>query len=205
MTQSRGRPRQFNREEAIEQALHIFWQYGYESTSLSQLKQGLGGGITAPSFYSAFGSKEALFKECAQLYIKNYAQVTEPLWDESLSPREAIEIALTRSIKMQCDTSHPLGCMVSLGVMSAPSKENSKVTELLTHSREKTRKGFEHCLKRAIEAGELSPKTNVKAFKTVLDSFLNGVSILVRDGASEDDILSAVDQIMQMWDHSKLT
>ena len=54
-----GRPRSFDRDAAIEQALHLFWQQGYESTSLAQLKDAIAGGITAPSFYAAFGSKEA--------------------------------------------------------------------------------------------------------------------------------------------------
>ena len=52
-----GRPRTFDRDAAIEQAMKIFWQHGYESTSLTQLKAGIAGGI----FYAAFGSKQALF------------------------------------------------------------------------------------------------------------------------------------------------
>lgn len=55
-----GRPRTFDRDQAVEQAMHLFWQHGYDATSLSQLKAGLGGGISAPSFYAAFGSKDAL-------------------------------------------------------------------------------------------------------------------------------------------------
>ena len=82
-----GRPRNFDREQAVEQALHLFWQHGYDATSLAQLKAGLGGGISAPSFYAAFGSKEALFEECVQRYLSTYAQVTDCLWDETLPPR----------------------------------------------------------------------------------------------------------------------
>ncbi|WP_312464268.1 TetR/AcrR family transcriptional regulator, partial [Pantoea endophytica] len=58
-----GRPRQFDRDEAVIKAMHLFWENGYESTSLAQLKASIGKGITAPSFYAAFGSKEALFAE----------------------------------------------------------------------------------------------------------------------------------------------
>ena len=50
-----GRPRTFDRNEAIRQAMTLFWQHGYESTSLAMLKSNLGNGITAPSFYAAFG------------------------------------------------------------------------------------------------------------------------------------------------------
>ena len=58
-----GRPRTFDRDAAITQAMHLFWEHGYDATSLSQLKASIGGGITAPSFYAAFGSKQALFTE----------------------------------------------------------------------------------------------------------------------------------------------
>jgi len=119
-----GRPRTFDRQQAIEQALHLFWEQGYETTSLSQLKAQIGGGISAPSFYAAFGSKEALFKEAIECYLATYAQVTACLWDETLAPAVAITQALRRSAKMQCDAGHPKGCMVALGTMSAPSPEH---------------------------------------------------------------------------------
>lgn len=57
-----GRPRAFNRDEAVAAAMLLFWEYGYESTSLAQLRAGMGN-ISAASFYAAFESKEALFRE----------------------------------------------------------------------------------------------------------------------------------------------
>ena len=108
-----GRPRAFDRDQAIDQALHLFWEQGYESTSLSQLKAGIGGGISAPSFYAAFGSKEALFQETVQRYLETYAQVTECLWDDAMPARDAVELALRQSSKMQCERGHPKGCMVA--------------------------------------------------------------------------------------------
>lgn len=127
-----GRPRNFDRDDAVEQAMQLFWQHGYDSTSLALLKAQLGGGISAPSFYAAFGSKEALFDECVQRYLETFAQVTQCLWDENLPPRQAIETALRQSARMQCEDGHPKGCMVTLGVMSAPSPENVRVVEALT-------------------------------------------------------------------------
>ena len=43
-----GRPRTFDRDAAITQAMHLFWEHGYDSTSLSQLKANMGSGISAP-------------------------------------------------------------------------------------------------------------------------------------------------------------
>lgn len=194
-----GRPRTFDRDQAVEQALHLFWQHGYDATSLAQLKSGLGGGISAPSFYAAFGSKEALFNECVERYLATYAQVTECLWDESLPPRLAIETALRRSARMQCEDGHPRGCMVALGVMSAPSPDNARVADGLTRSRQRTRAGLVACVQRGIDAGELPEGTPADALATVFDSFLQGVSILARDETPHEVIEAAIDRVMQVW------
>ena len=195
-----GRPRAFDRDDAVDQAMQLFWQHGYDSTSLSLLKAELGGGISAPSFYAAFGSKEALFGECVQRYLTTFAQVTECLWDEALPPRQAIETALRQSARMQCDDGHPKGCMVTLGVMSAPSPENAHVAQALTHSRARTRAGIVACVERGVSEGLLADDTNAAAMATVFDSFLQGISILARDNTPIESIDAAITQVMRTWD-----
>ena len=195
-----GRPRAFDRDDAVDQAMQLFWQHGYDATSLAQLKAELGGGISAPSFYAAFGSKESLFDECVQRYLATYAQVTECLWDETLPPRQAIETALRQSARMQCDDGHPKGCMVTLGVMSAPSPENAHVAQALTHSRARTRAGIVACVERGVSEGLLADDTNAAAMATVFDSFLQGISILARDDTPIESIDAAITQVMRTWD-----
>lgn len=195
-----GRPRTFDRDHAVEQALLLFWQHGYDATSLAQLKAGLGGGISAPSFYAAFGSKEALFEECVQRYLTTFAQVTECLWDESLPPRQAIETALRQSARMQCEEGHPKGCMVTLGMMSAPSPENARVVDALTQSRARTRAGILACVERGVSAGQLPGNIYAPAMATAFDSFLQGISILARDNTQHGVIDAAITQIMLTWD-----
>ena len=116
-----GRPRTFDRDAAVDQAMHLFWEHGYQATSLSQLKAGIGGGISAPSFYAAFGSKEALFEEVVERYMSTHGRVTESLFDSTLAARDAVELTLRRSARMQCEVGHPRGCMVALGVIGAVS------------------------------------------------------------------------------------
>lgn len=200
-----GRPRTFDRDQAIEQAMHIFWEHGYESTSLAQLKAGIGNGIAAPSFYAAFGSKEALFQECVQRYLGTHARVTDALWDAALPPRGAIETTLRDSARMQCERGHPKGCMVGLGVMSAPSAENAAVTAPLMRSRERTRAGIAACVQRGVDSGELRADTDVRALATVFDAFLLGLATLARDGVRHALMDAAVGGVMAAWDASRAT
>lgn len=195
-----GRPRSFDRDTAVDEALHLFWEQGYESTSLSQLKAAIGGGITAPSFYAAFGSKEALFKECMERYLATYAQVTHCLWDTALGPKQAIELALRRSARMQCERGHPKGCMVALGVMSAPSPELTALSAPLTRSRAHTRAGIRACVERSIASGELAPATDAPSLACVFDSFLLGLTTLARDGVTFKAMDAAITQVMCLWD-----
>jgi AcrR family transcriptional regulator len=195
-----GRPRSFDRDTAVEEALHLFWEQGYESTSLSQLKAAIGGGITAPSFYAAFGSKEALFKECMERYLATYAQVTHCLWDTAFGPKQAVEQALRRSARMQCERGHPKGCMVALGVMSAPSPELTALSAPLTRSRAHTRAGIRACVERGIASGELAPATDAPSLACVFDSFLLGLTTLARDGVTFKTMDAAITQVMCLWD-----
>ena len=193
-----GRPRQFDRDTALTKAMHLFWQNGFEATSLSQLKAAIG--ISAPSFYAAFGSKEALFQETVALYLKSHGTVMDHLWDTQLPPRVAIELALRASARMQGETGHPTGCMVALGVTSAGVVENAAVTAALTAARARNRDGILACVQRGVARQELDAATDVIALASVFESFLLGLSTLARDGATQEAMDRAVTQILRLWE-----
>ncbi|SEQ46087.1 transcriptional regulator, TetR family [Pseudomonas sp. NFACC02] len=199
-----GRPRTFDRDMAITQALHLFWEHGYDATSLSLLKASIGGGITAPSFYAAFGSKQALFNEVMERYLTTHGRVTDSLFDTTLPPREAIERTLRRSAKMQCEADHPKGCLVSLGLMSACSDESKAISEPLAQARSANRAGIVACIDRAISAGELPATVTSEVLATVFDSFMLGLSTLARDGAAHATLDAAVTQVMGLWDSLRM-
>ncbi|MEI6002373.1 TetR/AcrR family transcriptional regulator [Paraburkholderia bengalensis] len=196
----RGRPRTFDRDAAIISAMHLFWEHGYESTSLSQLKAAIGGGISAPSFYAAFESKEALYKEALERYMEIYGKVTRSLHDTSLPPREGVFLALLRSARMQTESGHPKGCMVALGVVGASSTGSEAVTQLLREVRTRTRAGFRACVARGIKSGELRSSTDPGSLSIALDCFFQGLSVLARDGVRHAVIEKAVTDAMGVWD-----
>lgn len=198
-----GRPRLFDREEAVRQAMYLFWQYGYESTSLALLKAHLGNGITAPSFYAAFGSKEALFEEVVDCYLSTYGQVNDCLWDNTLTPREATELALRRSAKMQTEQGHPSGCLIALSVNTC-SPGHEHIRKMLEVRRTRTREGFLNCVRRAIDAGELAADTDARALAMYLHSFEIGLSTQARDGATGEELNTSVSFAMKGWDANRV-
>jgi len=193
-----GRPRTFDRATAVTQAMHLFWEHGYDAACLALLKERMGG-ISAPSFYAAFGSKQALFEEAAQQYLQTHGRVNDSLFDPTLAPRTAIETALRTSAAMQCEAGHPRGCMVALGVMGGCSPDTASIAQPLTDSRARTRAGLLACVERGIATGDLPAGTNAQVLATVFDSFLTGLSTLARDGVEHQVLDAAVTQVMAVW------
>lgn len=195
-----GRPRTFDRDSAIHAAMTLFWAQGYEPTSLAQLRESMGG-LSSASFYAAFTSKEALFREVVDQYIASYGQVTASLKDDRLTPRDAIETALRKSAAMQTAKSHPPGCLIMLGASNC-SPENRQVEALLVQERQRNRQGIERHVERAKANGDLSPATDTIAIARTFNIFLTGMSFEARDGVPLSQIDAAITSLMGLWDQA---
>src|ERR1700744_164643 len=112
----RGRPREFNREKGLQNAMLVFWRKGYNPTSIPDLCHAIG--ISAPSLYAAFGSKEELFIEAVKLYMQ--ASYTL-LWNRLAEGRTAYEsmkklLLATAKEGLNLEV-HPVGCLISLATV----------------------------------------------------------------------------------------
>jgi AcrR family transcriptional regulator len=84
----RGRPLSFDRDVALEKAMHVFWERGYEAASISDLTAAMG--ITPPSLYTAFGDKEKLFFEAIERYALGPGGIGRRALDEEPTAHAAI-------------------------------------------------------------------------------------------------------------------
>lgn len=193
-----GRPRGFDRDEAVTQAMHLFWKHGFEGVSLEQLRRSMGG-ISSASFYAAFGSKEALYRTVLNNYLATHGTVMLALRDRSLSPRQRIEHALRHSAEMQTDPAHPTGCMVTLS-STICSEGGASVQALTLAERTANRKAILDCVDAAIADGTLRRETNPAGLATLFEGLLVGLSIQARDGVSTKDLDAGVTQALNAWD-----
>ncbi len=191
-----GRPREFDRDKAIEIAMNTFWEKGFESTSLADLRQVLN--LSAASFYAAFGSKKKLYEECLAKYTETCGQVTSYLNDPLISPREAMLNMLSRTVFVQTSSDSPAGCMAVLSGLNC-CDENKEIEHLTAEVRKRTRDAIQQCVIRGIESGELAKDTNIDGYSLMLDCFVKGISLQAKDGVSKEMLMAAVNQIMQSW------
>ena len=178
--------------------MRLFWEQGYEATSLAQLKAAMGG-LAPGSFYAAFESKEALFREVLDRYLATHGQVTAPLLDTAMPPRQAVERSLRASARMQTDGTHPLGCLVVLSA-STCSPESQRLQAVLAAERQRNRAGLRACVERAILSGELRGDTDASGLAAAFDAFLAGLSIAARDEVPLPTLDAGVTELMRLWD-----
>ncbi|PTR23584.1 TetR family transcriptional regulator [Rhodococcus sp. OK519] len=193
-----GRPRAFDTQAVLEAAMRLFWEHGYDATSMTQLREVTG--LSSASLYGAFGSKQGLFERAAEHYVAGPGSVTDVMADETLGPREAIARLLHGSIDMQTDTSHPRGCLVALsGTVRAPGDGEAAVRRMMAARRAADRAGIRRCVVRGIQAGELAEDTDVDGFTSMIHSFLLGISTQVCDDVPGRHLHAAADTVLAVW------
>ena len=196
-----GRPRKFNRDEAVSAAMELFWKHGFEGTSLERLREAAGG-LSSASFYAAFTSKEALYREVLTRYLVTHGRVLDVLRDDSLAPRERIEQALRRSARMQTDASHPSGCMVTLSATIGSTKLGA-LTVLTAAERAANREALGVCVRAGIETGELRPDADAAGLAALFEGLLAGFSIQAVDHVPVRALQGAVDGALAAWDSAR--
>src|SRR4051812_17607670 len=152
----RGRPRGFDRDAALDRALPVFWRQGYEGASIADLTQAMG--ITTPSLYGAFGSKERLYREALDRYRAD-PQRAAPWAMAAPTAREAVRLILEGSARDFTDPAHPPGCMISTAVLTC-APENRPAAAALTSMRGNTVARLRGRFARAVAEGELPPGTD---------------------------------------------
>lgn len=193
---SRGRPREFDRDMALESAMRLFWSKGFLGTSNSDLCQAMG--ISSPSLYAAFGSKEQLYVEAVGRYtVVSRASIWHHLIDAATA-REGIQKALLAAAEaMPANDLLPAGCMITLATVGDECP--CAVAEAVKNSRLAGLDLIRETIERGVSAGELPKATDVCALARFFSGVVQGMAIQARDGATKADLLAVVKIAMAAW------
>ncbi|WP_052230139.1 TetR/AcrR family transcriptional regulator [Streptomyces sp. CT34] len=192
-TKQRGRPRSFDRETALEQAMRSFWECGYEATSISDLTRVMG--ISAPSLYAAFGDKRALFDEAVAAYGRRYGGFISRAIAEEPTARRGIERALREAAVEYTVPGRPRGCLViSAALNTTPA--SAEVAASLREMRQRNVREMERAIRADIAAGELPAGTDAHGLAEYVSVIVAGMSQSARDGVDRTTLEAVAELAM---------
>lgn len=190
-----GRQRKFDLDQALEVATELFWRKGYDQTSLQDLTAAMG--ISAPSFYFAFGSKEALFKRVAEAYRHHF---TAGVLDAFSQPtaREVIARLFDGLATFLTDASHPPGCLIMNNAL--PLVETHPFRSLFAEQREAFRASLQERLEEAKAEEEGLPETfDPEALSRLIAIIMWGFAVSAQSGATLKNLLQAKQALLDLW------
>jgi AcrR family transcriptional regulator len=194
---ARGRPRSFDRDEALERAMELFWRQGYEATSLADLTAAMG--INPPSLYAAFGDKEHLFLAAVERY-ENLGRGPGAgcILEDAPTARDAIERVLKESAIELSKPTQPKGCMLITAATNC-SAESAHIQRALAERRAAQKKHLKERIAKGIANGELPRGADAGALADFYATVLTGMSMQSRDGATRKTLLATAEAAMRAW------
>ncbi|MGC4812993.1 TetR/AcrR family transcriptional regulator [Micromonospora sp. DT228] len=193
----RGRPPAFDRTTALTAATRLFWEHGYEATSIGELTRAMG--IKPGSLYAAFGDKKSLFKEVVHAYGRSPvgAFVGTALQEEPTA-RSAFRRILHEAAAVYPDPSHPAGCL-TISAATNVTVQDAEVAVFLRDLRNANLATFETHLETAQQQGELSAAANPRALAAYFAAVIQGMSQRARDGATTSELTETAELALSAW------
>lgn len=179
-----GRPATFDKEAALEAAMRLFWEKGYEGTSMADLSQAMG--IHPSSMYAAFGDKQALFALAAKRYAELPAQyMTRALEQPTFA--QFVLAAFDNTVDFLGSKEHPASCFTLTGAITcSTATEPAKV--LMREMRLRNEAAIKARLLKARRAGEFPKDESVDDYTRYLSSLLSGLAVQAANGATKAEL-----------------
>jgi AcrR family transcriptional regulator len=191
-----GRPREFDRDAALEAAMLLFWRKGFAATSINDLCDAMD--VRSPSLYAAFGSKEALYLEA----IEHYVQTIGPsVWNklaEGATARAGVErLLLAGSETLPKSRATPAGCMAMLSAIG--DEWPAVITDVVRKVRLEVLNQLRSRLGSAVAEGELPAATDVDGLSRFYLGVFQGMAIQAQDGATRAELRAVAAAAMAAW------
>ncbi|WEJ90614.1 MAG: TetR/AcrR family transcriptional regulator [Klebsiella huaxiensis] len=194
---SRGRPKVFDRDAALDKAMTLFWQHGYEATSLADLVEATG--AKAPTLYAEFVNKEGLFRAVLDRYISRFAAKHEALlFDEGKTVDQALRDYFTAVATCFTSKETPAGCFM-VNASAALAASSTDIANTLKSRHAMQEQALTQFLQQRQLRGELPSDGDVSQLAQFLSCVLQGMSISAREGADFTKIMQIAETMMRLW------
>ncbi len=189
-----GRPREFDVEEALDAAMHLFWDRGYEGTSLSDLTEATG--VSRPCLYAAFGNKESLFRKA----LARYTELRDPITSAALAQPTARGVAaalLSASAEALAQPGH-LGCLTVQAAL-AGSDGAEAIRRELSAQREAAVGTLRLRFEQAQAEGDFPPDAEPADLARYVVTVINGMAVQAAGGCGSDELHRVAEVALMAW------
>lgn len=190
-----GRPRGFDADEALERAMLVFWEHGYEGASLAALTEAMG--ISTTSMYAAFGNKEELFRKALERYTEGPSAYLARALEQPTALGVATAI-LAGAVRTTTRPTHPHGCLGVQGAL-ATSDSGQAVRDLLAAWRNDGCVRVRERFRRAIDEGELPPETDPGVLARYVTTLAFGIAVQAASGVGRAELQKMADAALRTW------
>lgn len=193
-----SRTKDFNEGKALAAAMFLFWEKGYEATSIQALEQAMG--LKRTSIYNAFGNKRELFQKALNCYLDNILVNFIFSMNNAKTTKEAMNNLLTEVIHLHFDKSNPGGCLVVLSLLEN-RQHDAKTKKILESALYKLRNAIVQRLEQGKKNGEVKPKMDCHTAGNQLTALITGMITLAKAGFPkkelENIINSSINELLQ--------
>lgn len=190
-----ARPREFDCQHALDEALRVFWRKGYEGATLDDLTTAMG--INRPSLYGAFGNKEQLFSKVLERYATGpAAYVAEAL--QAPTARACAEAILRGAVQLGTCPENPGGCLAVQAAL-VTGEDAAGVRQSLVEFRAAGECAIRERFERAKSEGEFPEDTNPADLARYVSTVVRGMAVASASGATRKELDAVIALAMKAW------
>jgi len=189
-----GPSKQFDKQETLEKAMKVFWERGYEATSIQDLVSGMG--INRASLYQTYGNKHDLYMACLIRYIDNSVQQLEQLLDLPGSAMGNLQKTFKSFIEHSL-VSDSQGCFINNTAVEL-GPHDQQLAGILRDSWQQFESIFLRLVQRAKKNNELGPDSNEEQLARLLNTSLQGLMVKTKANTAKEQLFEVVDTLFDL-------
>lgn len=192
-----ARPKEFNPDEALEQAMHVFWHKGYEAASMEDLLTAMD--LNRGSLYGTYGDKQKLFLACMDRYCANTVGSKLQLLNQPGPALQTLRQFIHGMVEFGLSDPQRRGCLIANTVMELAPHE-TEIRNKVAHALKMAEEAFFGVLCRAKEQGELRKEQDPRALARFVATMMQGTIVMIKAGASAEAVKQTAETALSMLD-----
>lgn len=183
------RVKQFNRDEVLEKAMHLFWRKGFHATSMQDLVSELK--INRASLYDTFGGKCELFEESIARYRDSNTERVIAFFKTQENVREGLYKLFENSIDSGIEEGESKGCFVA-NATTELANSDERIGAFVKENKQQFEKIYADYLRYGVEQGQISPYKDIEAIAVYLNVLLSGIQVVAKTKTKKEELMKIV-------------